>query len=119
MFRPDMERSLWPFWPGTEKNRDKWDLFDWGRCKGNLVGEDQEDAGYRSKPTGNMTGSDLTEQIEMEIWRRVWYDLNGKISLQDGRHNDDNFVGNCVEKVNTELKNLSESREIEKMWNQF
>ena len=51
----------------------------------------------------------------MEIWRRVWYDLNGKISLQDGRHNDDNFV----EKVNTELKNLSESREIEKMWNQF
>ena len=32
---------------------------------------------------------------------------------------DDNFVGNCVEKVNTELKNLSESREIEKMWNQF
>ena len=55
----------------------------------------------------------------MEIWRRVWYDLNGKISLQDGRHNDDNIVGNCVEKVNTELKNLSESREIEKMWNQF
>ena len=55
----------------------------------------------------------------MEIWRRVWYDLNGKISLQDGRHNDDNFVGNFVEKVNTELKNLSESREIEKMWNQF
>ena len=45
--------------------------------------------------------------------------MNGKISLQDGRHNDDNFVGNCVEKVNTELKNLSESREIEKMWNQF
>jgi hypothetical protein len=45
--------------------------------------------------------------------------LNGKISLQDGRHNDDNIVGNCVEKVNTELKNLSESREIEKMWNQF
>ena len=44
--------------------------------------------------------------------------MNGKISLQDGRHNDDNFVGNCVEKVNTELKNLSESREIEKMWNQ-
>lgn len=38
--------------------------------------------------------------------------MNGKISLQDGRHNDDNFVGNCVEKVNTELKNLSESREI-------
>ena len=36
--------------------------------------------------------------------------MNGKISLQDGRHNDDNFV----EKVNTELKNLSESREIEK-----
>ena len=33
--------------------------------------------------------------------------------------NDDNIVGNCVEKVNTELKNLSESREIEKMWNQF
>ena len=55
----------------------------------------------------------------MEIWRRVWYDLNGKISLQDGRHNDDNFVGNFVKKVNTELKNLSESREIEKMWNQF
>ena len=55
----------------------------------------------------------------MEIWRRVWYDLNGKISLQDSRHNDDNFVGNCVEKVNTELKNLYESREIEKMWNQF
>ena len=77
MFRPDMEISLWPFWPGTEKNRDKWDLFDWGRCKGNLAGEDQEDAGYRSKPTGNMTGSDLTEQIEMEIWRRVWYDLDG------------------------------------------
>ena len=45
--------------------------------------------------------------------------MNGKISLQDGRHNDDNFVGKCVEKVNTELKNLSESREIEKMWNQF
>lgn len=45
--------------------------------------------------------------------------MNGKISLQDGRHNDDNIVGNCVEKVNTELKNLSESREIEKMWNQF
>lgn len=45
--------------------------------------------------------------------------MNGKISLQDGRHNDDNFVGNFVEKVNTELKNLSESREIEKMWNQF
>ena len=45
--------------------------------------------------------------------------MNGKISLQDGRHNDNNFVGNCVEKVNTELKNLSESREIEKMWNQF
>ena len=45
--------------------------------------------------------------------------MNGKISLQDGRHNDDNFVGNCVEKVNTEFKNLSESREIEKMWNQF
>lgn len=45
--------------------------------------------------------------------------MNGKISLQDGRHNDDNFVGNCVEKVNTELKNLYESREIEKMWNQF
>lgn len=45
--------------------------------------------------------------------------MNGKISLQDGRHNDDNFVSNCVEKVNTELKNLSESREIEKMWNQF
>ncbi|OLA06844.1 MAG: hypothetical protein BHW19_01955 [Eubacterium sp. 38_16] len=45
--------------------------------------------------------------------------MNGKISLQDSRHNDDNFVGNCVEKVNTELKNLSESREIEKMWNQF
>lgn len=45
--------------------------------------------------------------------------MNGKISLQDGRYNDDNFVGNCVEKVNTELKNLSESREIEKMWNQF
>ena len=45
--------------------------------------------------------------------------MNGKISLQDGRHNYDNFVGNCVEKVNTELKNLSESREIEKMWNQF
>ena len=45
--------------------------------------------------------------------------MNGKISLQDGRHNDGNFVGNCVEKVNTELKNLSESREIEKMWNQF
>ena len=41
--------------------------------------------------------------------------MNGKISLQDGRHNDDNFVGNCVEKVNTELKNLSESREIEKI----
>ena len=40
--------------------------------------------------------------------------MNGKISLQDGRHNDDNFVGNCVKKVNTELKNLSESREIEK-----
>lgn len=96
MFRPDMERSLWPFWPGTEKNRDKWDLFDWGRCKGNLAGEDQEDAGYRSKPTGNMTGSDLTEQIEMEIWRRVWYDLDGKISLQGGRHNDVNFVDNFV-----------------------
>ena len=45
--------------------------------------------------------------------------MNGKISLQDGRHNDDNFVGNFVKKVNTELKNLSESREIEKMWNQF
>ena len=45
--------------------------------------------------------------------------MNGKISLQDGRHNDDNIVGNCVEKVNTEFKNLSESREIEKMWNQF
>lgn len=45
--------------------------------------------------------------------------MNGKISLQDGRHNDDNIVGNCVEKVNIELKNLSESREIEKMWNQF
>ena len=45
--------------------------------------------------------------------------MNGKISLQDGRHNDDNFVGNGVEKGNTELKNLSESREIEKMWNQF
>lgn len=45
--------------------------------------------------------------------------MNGKISLQDGRHNDDNIVGNCVEKVNTELKNLSENREIEKMWNQF
>jgi len=50
--------------------------------------------------------------------------LNGKISLQDGRHNDDNFVGNCVEKVNTELKNLSESREIEKIqrvkiWHQY
>ena len=45
--------------------------------------------------------------------------MNGKISLQDGRHNDDNIVGNCVEKVNAELKNLSESREIEKMWNQF
>ena len=45
--------------------------------------------------------------------------MNGKISLQDGRHNDDNFVGNCVEKVNTELKNLSESIEMEKMWNQF
>ena len=45
--------------------------------------------------------------------------MNGKISLQDSRHNDDNFVGNFVEKVNTELKNLSESREIEKMWNQF
>ena len=55
----------------------------------------------------------------MEICLIVWYDLNGKISLQDGRHNDNNFVGNCVEKVNTELKNLSESREIEKMWNQF
>ena len=45
--------------------------------------------------------------------------MNGKISLQDGRHNDDNIVGNCVEKVNAELKNLSKSREIEKMWNQF
>ena len=50
--------------------------------------------------------------------------MNGKISLQDGRHNDDNFVGNCVEKVNTELKNLSESREIEKIqrvkiWHQY
>ena len=45
--------------------------------------------------------------------------MNGKISLQDSRHNDDNFVGNFVKKVNTELKNLSESREIEKMWNQF
>ena len=45
--------------------------------------------------------------------------MNGKISLQDGRHNDDNIVGNFVKKVNTELKNLSESREIEKMWNQF
>ena len=45
--------------------------------------------------------------------------MNGKISLQDSRHNDDNFVGEGGEKVNTELKNLSESREIEKMWNQF
>ena len=50
--------------------------------------------------------------------------MNGKISLQDGRHNDDNIVGNCVEKVNTELKNLSESREIEKIqrvkiWHQY
>ena len=82
MFRPDMERSLWLFWPGTEKNRDKWDLFDWWRCKGNLAGEEQEDAGYRSKPSGNMAGGlTLIEQIEMEIWRRVWYDLNGKMSL--------------------------------------
>ena len=50
--------------------------------------------------------------------------MNGKISLQDGRHNDDNIVGNCVEKVNAELKNLSESREIEKIqrvkiWHQY
>ena len=54
MFRPDMERSLWPFWPGTEKNRDKWDLFDWWRRKGTLAGEDQEDAGYRSKTNGSV-----------------------------------------------------------------
>ena len=50
--------------------------------------------------------------------------MNGKISLQDGIHNDDNIVGNCVEKGNTELKNLSESREIEKIqrvkiWHQY
>ena len=54
MFRPDMERSLWLFWPATEKNRDKWELFDWWRCKGNLAGEKQEDAGYRSKTNGSV-----------------------------------------------------------------